>query len=65
MRRVPDKFRLLHGPYEPPPLRKGERTTRLYRDCDVVYHQLERRPYQLAALPGCGPPARRLGALGR
>ncbi len=35
-RRVPDKYRLLHGPYEPPPLRKGDRTTCLYRDADVV-----------------------------
>jgi hypothetical protein len=36
MRGVPDKFRLLHGPYEPPPLRKGDRTTCLYRDADAV-----------------------------
>jgi hypothetical protein len=36
MRRVPDKFRLLHGPYTPPALRKGDRTTCLYRDADVV-----------------------------
>src|SRR5437763_7296911 len=36
MRRVPDKYRLLHGPYEPPPLRKGDRTTCLYRDALVV-----------------------------
>ena len=35
-RRVPDKYRLLHGPYEPPPLRKGQRTTCLYRDALVV-----------------------------
>jgi hypothetical protein len=36
MRRVPDKFRLLHGPYEPPALRKGDRTVCLYRAADVV-----------------------------
>jgi hypothetical protein len=36
MRRVPNKFRLLHGPYEPPALRKGDRTACLYRDADVV-----------------------------
>src|SRR5436190_23997427 len=36
MRRVPDKFCLLHGPYEPPALRKGDRTTCLYRDALVV-----------------------------
>src|SRR5262245_325391 len=36
MRRVPDKVRLLHGPYEPLPLRKGERASCLYRDADVV-----------------------------
>jgi hypothetical protein len=35
-RRVPDKFRLLHGPYEPPALRKGDRTVCAYRDADVV-----------------------------
>ncbi len=35
-RRVPDKYRLLHGPYEPPPLRRGQRTTCLYRDALVV-----------------------------
>jgi hypothetical protein len=35
-RPVPDKVRLLHGPYEPPPLRQGARTTCLYRDADVV-----------------------------
>jgi hypothetical protein len=34
--RVPNKFRLLHGPYEPPPLRKGDRVTCLYRDAVVV-----------------------------
>jgi hypothetical protein len=30
------RFRLLHGPYEAPPLRRGARTTCLLRDCDVV-----------------------------
>jgi hypothetical protein len=35
-RRVPDKFRLLHGPYEPPVLRQGEPSSCLYRDADVV-----------------------------
>lgn len=29
-------MKLLFGPYTPPPLRKGDRTTCLYRDCDVV-----------------------------
>jgi hypothetical protein len=36
MRRIPDKFRLLHGPYAPPALRKGDRTVCLYRNADVV-----------------------------
>jgi hypothetical protein len=36
MRRVPDKYRLVHGPYEPPPLRQGGRATSLYRDTLVV-----------------------------
>ena len=30
------KYRLLHGPYTPQPLRKGDRATCLFRDCDVV-----------------------------
>jgi hypothetical protein len=34
--RHPDKVKLLFGPYEPPPLRKGDRATCLYRDADVV-----------------------------
>jgi hypothetical protein len=36
MARHPDKVKLLFGPYTPPPLRKGDRATCLYRDCDVV-----------------------------
>jgi hypothetical protein len=36
MRRVPENAKLLFGPYEPPPLRKGDRTRCLYRDADVV-----------------------------
>jgi hypothetical protein len=35
-RRVPEKCKLLFGPYTPPPLRKGDRATCLYRDPDVV-----------------------------
>jgi hypothetical protein len=35
MARLP-KPRLLAGPYTPPPLRRGDRTTCLYRDADVV-----------------------------
>jgi hypothetical protein len=31
-----DRHLLLHGPYRPSPLRKGDRTSCLYRDCDVV-----------------------------
>src|SRR5262249_50771339 len=32
----PDKYTLLHGPYLPPGLRRGERTTCLYRDTEVI-----------------------------
>src|SRR5262245_644895 len=31
-----DRVKLLHGPYTPPPLRRGDRATCLFRDCDVV-----------------------------
>jgi hypothetical protein len=34
--RVPENCHLLHGPYRPPPLRRGDRATCLARDCDVV-----------------------------
>jgi hypothetical protein len=36
-----DRVRLLHGPYAPPPLRKGGRTTRLLRDCTGFDGMLE------------------------
>jgi hypothetical protein len=35
-RKIDDRVRLLHGPYEAPPLRVGDRATCLFRDCDVV-----------------------------
>jgi hypothetical protein len=35
-RRVPENAKLLFGPYSPPPLKKGDRATCLYRDADVV-----------------------------
>src|SRR5262249_38724674 len=31
-----DRVKLLHGPYTPPPLHKGDRTTCLFRDGTVV-----------------------------
>jgi hypothetical protein len=31
-----DPTRLRFGPYAPPPLARGDRAFRLYRDCDVV-----------------------------
>jgi transposase len=31
-----EKVKLLHGPYKAPPLRKGDRTTCLYRDREVI-----------------------------
>jgi hypothetical protein len=35
-RTVDDRLRLLHGPYQAPTLRVGDRAACLYRDCDVV-----------------------------
>jgi hypothetical protein len=35
-RAADDRVRLLHGPYRTPPLRKGDRTTCLFKDGDVV-----------------------------
>ncbi len=32
----PDRVKLLFGPYNPPPLRRGDRATCLFRDCEVV-----------------------------
>jgi hypothetical protein len=31
-----DRHRLLHGPYHPPPLRRGDRATCLFRDGEVI-----------------------------
>ena len=31
-----DRHRLLHGPYRPPALRRGDRAVCLARDCDVI-----------------------------
>jgi hypothetical protein len=31
-----DRLRLLYAPYHPPRLKKGDRATCLFRDCDVV-----------------------------
>ena len=36
-----DRVRLLHGPYAPPPLRKGDRAHCLLRDCTVVIYRAE------------------------
>jgi hypothetical protein len=35
-RPVDDRLRLLHGPYQAPGLRVGDRAACLYRDCDAV-----------------------------
>jgi hypothetical protein len=34
--RVSDRVQLLSGPYTPPALKRGDRSTCLYRDADVV-----------------------------
>src|SRR5262245_16611373 len=31
-----DRVKLLHGPYRPPALRRGDRATCYFRDCDVI-----------------------------
>jgi hypothetical protein len=31
-----EPYQLLHGPYTPQPLRRGDKATCLFRDCDVV-----------------------------
>src|SRR6266852_2058816 len=31
-----ERYRLLQAPYLSPPLKRGDRTTCLYRDCEVV-----------------------------
>jgi len=31
-----DRFKLLYGPYRSPPLRRGDRTTCLFRDGEVI-----------------------------
>jgi hypothetical protein len=31
-----ERVKLLHGPYTPPPLKRGDRATCLLRDCDVI-----------------------------
>ena len=33
---LPKRFRLLHGPFKPPRLYKGDRAVCPFRDCDVV-----------------------------
>jgi hypothetical protein len=35
-RRADDRVRLLHGPYQTPALRRGDRAFCLYRECDVI-----------------------------
>jgi hypothetical protein len=40
----PQKIRLLFGPYRPPPLKRGDRTYCLYRDCAVVIRALSDGP---------------------
>jgi len=32
----PDHVKLLHGPYQPPALKKGDRAFCLFRDADVI-----------------------------
>src|SRR5262245_8549309 len=36
VKRVPEKCWLLYGPYTPPSLKRGDKATCLFRDCDVI-----------------------------
>jgi hypothetical protein len=36
MHQRPEHVRLLHGPYKPPRLRRGDRATCLFRDAEVI-----------------------------
>src|SRR4051794_34410080 len=49
-----DQVRLLHGPYRPPPLRRGDRAACLFRDGDVVVTgwSSARIPWPRCRLPG-------------
>ena len=49
-----DRVRLLHGPYQAPRLHVGERTTCLFKDCDVAVTSWTDAPI-LAALLARGP----------
>jgi hypothetical protein len=52
-----DRVRLLHGPYAPPPLRKGDRAVCLFRDRTVVIKSWTARPHpwpRCRALDGPG-----------
>ena len=39
-----DRVKLLHGPYEAPPLHRGDRATCLLRDCTVVITSITDAP---------------------
>ena len=54
MRPRPEDVRLLHGPYKPPPLRRGDRATCLFRDAEVIVTgwSAGRIPWPRCRLPG-------------
>ena len=60
-RTVPDRVKLLSGPYRPPPLTKGDRAACLYRDADVIVTAWSDAPlpwprgYAPSATPAGGP----------
>jgi hypothetical protein len=45
------RTRLLFSPYRPPRLRKSDRATCLYRDCDVIVSCMNQQRRSLTCLP--------------
>jgi len=60
-RTIPDRVKLLFGPYHPPPLKKGDLAACLYRDADVIVTAWSDAPlswprgYAPSATQGGGP----------
>jgi len=50
-----DRYRLLHGPYRPPALRRGDRASCLFRDATAIVTHL---PQARIPRPRCRPSGR-------
>ena len=55
-----NKHRLLHGPYIPPALHRGDRTDCLYRDAEVVVTSWTECPHSVTSM-SCARRSRRIG----